>query len=80
MPHSYREQSKRQLTYLAENELVQIDEEKNEVTILGKIYNLIDLASDLIANRIRLESFDSHLYKFLSCQIFPKVLLGIKIF
>ena len=76
LPQSYREQSKRLLTYLAENE--QIDEKKNEVIIQGKPYNLIDLLSDLIANRKRVESFDEHLYNFLKSLNFPKSLIGNK--
>jgi len=36
MSQSYREQSKILLTYLAENEHVQIDDKKNEVLIQGK--------------------------------------------
>ena len=79
MPRSYREQSKRLLTYFTKNEHVQIDEKKNEVIILSKSKNLIYLASDMIANRKRLESYDS-LEIFLSHQISQKVLLGINVF
>ena len=70
MPQSYREKSKRLLAYLAENE--QIDEKKNEFIIQGKPYNLIDLLSDLIVNRKRVESYAEHLYNFLKSSKFPK--------
>ena len=43
-----------------------------------KNYNLIDLISDLIANLTRLESFDSHLYKFLKASNFSKGFIGNK--
>ena len=51
MPHSYSEQSKRHLTYLVDIEHIKIDYKKSDVIIHGKNYNLIDLVSDLIANR-----------------------------
>ena len=64
MPHSYSEQSRRFLTYIAENECVQIDVNTNEVIIQGKSCNLSDLVSVLIANLIRLESFASNFYNY----------------
>jgi len=51
MPHSYSEQSKRHLTYLVDIEHIKIDYKKSDFIIHGKNYNLIDLVSDLIANR-----------------------------
>ena len=36
MPHSLREQSKRILVYLAENQYLQIEAKKNKVLIHGK--------------------------------------------
>jgi len=77
MPHSSREESKRLLTYLIENEYAQNDDWKNEVLIHGKSYNLIDFTSDLIENHKRLKSFDSNLYKFFSSSNFPKSLIEI---
>ena len=78
MPQLYRQQIKRLLTYLAENEHIQVDDKKNEVLIQGNSYNLIDFVSDLIANCKRLELFDCHLYKFLKSSNFPKSLIGNK--
>ena len=80
MPQSYHEQSKRLLTYLAESEHLPIDDKKNEVLVYGKIYNLIYLIYDVVMNCKRLESIDSHLYKFLKSPNFPKVVLGINTF
>jgi hypothetical protein len=76
VPPSYRQQSKRLLTYLAENE--HIDEKNNDVTIQGNSYNLIDFVSDLIAHRKRVESTDSHLYNVLKSSNFPKSLISSK--
>ena len=78
MPHSYREQCKRLLTYLNDSEHVQIDANGNQVVIHGKTYILLDLLSDLVTNRKRLVSFDSHLHTFLNSSNFPKSLIANK--
>ena len=75
MTHSYPEQSKRHLTYLAENGHKQINDKSNEVLIHGKIYNLINLIDHMVTNRKKLESYDSHLHKFLKSSNFQEVLL-----
>ena len=77
-PHSYWEQSKRLFTSFTDKEHVPIDDKKSDSIFHGKIYNLEDLAFALIANPKRLESFDSHLYKFLKSSNFPKSLIGNK--
>ena len=62
--HSYPEQYKRLLICLPKNEYVENDDKKEGVISNGKIYNLIDLVSHLITNHRRLESLDTHFYKF----------------
>ena len=47
-----------------------------KLLIHGKSYDLIDLVSDLIASRKRLELFDSDLYKILKSSNLAKSLIG----
>ena len=51
LPQPYHKQRKRLFTYLAEDENLQIDDKKMEALIYDKSFNLIDLESDMIANR-----------------------------
>ena len=78
MPHSYREQSKRLITYLMESgqDHVQVDSNGKGIIIQGKSYNLLDLIYDMVVNRKGLLSFDAHLYNFLNALNFPKSLIS----
>ena len=78
MPHSYREQSKRLLTYLMESgqDHIQVDSNGKGIIIQGKSYNLLDLMYDMVTNRKGLLSFDTRLYNFLNTLNFPKSLIG----
>jgi len=76
MPLSYREQSKRLLTYLLESGEIQVESNGERIIIQGKSYNLLDLMYDMVTNRKGLLSFDTHLYNFLNTLNFPKSLIG----
>ena len=76
MPHSYREQSKRLLTYLLESDQIQVESNGERIIIQGKSYNLLDLMYDMVTNRKGLLSFDTRLYNFLNTLNFPKSLIG----
>ena len=78
MPHSYREQSKRLLTYLMESgqDHIQVESNGKGIIIQGKRYNLLDLIYDMVTNRKGLLSFDTHLYNFLNTLNFPKSLIS----
>jgi hypothetical protein len=60
MPHSYREQSKRLITYLMESgqDHIQVDRNCKGIIIQGKSYNLFVLIYDMVTNRKGLLSFD----------------------
>ena len=80
LPLSYREQSKRVLSYLMSEsgDQVQVDSIGKRIIIRGKSYNLVDLICDMVTNRKGLLSFDDNLYTFLSVSNFPKSLIGNK--
>jgi phosphoribosyl 1,2-cyclic phosphodiesterase len=80
LPHSYREHSKRVLTYLIESgqDHIKVDSNGKQLIIQGKSYNLLDLIYYMVTNRKGLLSFDSHLYNFLNTLNFPKSLISNK--
>ena len=82
LPLTYREQSKRVLSYLmletGDEHQVQVESTGKRIIIQGKSYNLVDLICDMVTNRKGLLSFDNNLYTFLNTSNFPKSLIGNK--
>jgi hypothetical protein len=82
LPNTYREQSKKLLTYLilesGDDYQVQVDSTGKRIITQGKSYNVLNLVCDMVTNRKRLLSFDINLYSFLNTSNFPKSLIGNK--